>query len=56
MTDANGEIAAPSSGLTTAPDHVKLAVDLIVMLEQNNIDANTALLALELVKADLQKK
>lgn len=44
------------SGLESAPKHVQLAVDLIMLLEQNEVDNQTALQALELVKADLQEK
>ncbi len=42
--------------LALAPDHVKLAVDLIVLLEQQQISATTILAALELVKQDTEKK
>ncbi len=45
-----------SSPLDNAPEHVKLAVDLIYLLESNEIPAQTALDAIELVKADLQEK
>lgn len=45
-----------SSALDNAPEHVKLAVDLIYLLESNEIPAQTALNAIELVKADLQAK
>lgn len=51
MTDSE-----QSSALDNAPEHVKLAVDLIYLLESNEIPAQTALDALELVKADLQDK
>lgn len=44
------------SGLDNAPEHIKLAVDLIYLLESNEIPAQTALDAIELVKADLQEK
>ena len=37
-------------------DHIKLAVDLILLLEQNNISPNTALKAIEIVKKDFEKK
>ncbi|WP_199611194.1 pleiotropic regulatory protein RsmS [Flocculibacter collagenilyticus] len=42
--------------LDNAPEHIKLAVDLIMLLEQNKIDPNTALQALEIVKNDLEKR
>lgn len=45
-----------SSPLDTAPDEIKLAVDLIYLLESNEVDIETALAALEIVKSDLQKK
>ncbi|MBD1557903.1 pleiotropic regulatory protein RsmS [Vibrio sp. S9_S30] len=45
-----------SSPLNTAPDEIKLAVDLIYLLESNEIEVETALAALEIVKSDLQKK
>ena len=37
-------------------DHIKLAVDLILILEQNNICPSTALKAIEIVKKDFEKK
>ncbi|OOV87795.1 DUF2496 domain-containing protein [Oceanospirillum linum] len=42
--------------LETAPDHIKLAVDLIEILETNGIDNRTAELALEVVLKDLRAK
>lgn len=42
--------------LTDAPVHVKLAVEIIMLLEQNQIPETTALAALEIVKQDLQTK
>ena len=39
-----------------APDDVKLAVDLIVLLEENQIPARTVLRALDIVKRDYEKK
>lgn len=47
---------AQSSALENAPEHVKLAVDLIYLLESNEIPAETALAAIELVQADLTSK
>lgn len=40
--------------LNDAPDEVKLAVDLIYLLESNQVDLTTALKAIELVKRDLE--
>lgn len=45
-----------SSSLESAPAEVKLAVDLIYLLEANEIDPETALKALEIVKSDLLNK
>lgn len=42
--------------LETAPDDVKLAVDLIMLLESHNIAPETVLRALEMVKQDYTKK
>ena len=42
--------------LENAPDDVKLAVDLIVLLEENQIPARTMLRALDIVKRDYEKK
>ncbi|TMR09610.1 DUF2496 domain-containing protein, partial [Escherichia coli] len=38
------------------PDYDKLAVDLIVLLEENQITARTVLHALNIVKSDYEKK
>ncbi|USD64363.1 pleiotropic regulatory protein RsmS [Vibrio sp. SCSIO 43136] len=43
-------------GLEHAPDDIKLAVDLIYLLEENNVDPKTALRAIEMVKQDLLRK
>lgn len=45
-----------SSGLENAPTHVKLAVDLIMLLEQHELPAEDVLAALEIVKSDFQNK
>ena len=45
-----------SSELAKAPAHVQLAVDIILLLEQHDIDATTALLALDIVKKDFENK
>ena len=42
--------------LENAPDDVKLAVDLIVLLEENQIPASTGPRALDIVKRDYEKK
>jgi len=42
--------------LEQAPDHVKLAVDLIELLESNPIPNETVILALDLVLADFKSK
>ncbi|BBN80892.1 DUF2496 domain-containing protein [Pseudoalteromonas sp. A25] len=45
-----------SNSLEKAPQHVKLAVDLILLLEQNNVSAEDVLAALEIVKSDFEQK
>ncbi len=45
-----------SDSLDNAPSHVKLAVDLIMILEQNNIQPSEALDALKIVESDFQQK
>lgn len=42
--------------LENAPDDVKLAVDLIMLLEEHAIPPETVLKALEIVKRDFEKK
>ncbi|AZZ97602.1 DUF2496 domain-containing protein [Pseudoalteromonas rubra] len=42
--------------LESAPEHIKLAVDLIMLLEQNEVPAEQVLAALEIVQADFTKK
>ncbi|GAD91253.1 MULTISPECIES: pleiotropic regulatory protein RsmS [Vibrio] len=49
-------MSEPTSPLDNAPDDVKLAVDLIYLLESNEVDIETALSALEMVKNDLLSK
>ncbi len=44
------------SPLEDAPEEVKLAVDLIYLLETNNIDPETALKAIQIVQTDLKNK
>lgn len=45
-----------SKELTQAPTHVKLAVDLIMLLEQHEVAADDVLKALEIIKSDYEKK
>ncbi|AIK13052.1 conserved hypothetical protein [Pectobacterium atrosepticum SCRI1043] len=42
--------------LENAPPEVKLAVDLIMLLEENQIEPRIALAALAMVQADFEKK
>lgn len=42
--------------LEQAPDEVKLAVDLIMLLENHQIPAQTVLAALEMVRQDYLRK
>ncbi|WP_071608855.1 pleiotropic regulatory protein RsmS [Entomohabitans teleogrylli] len=42
--------------LEQAPDEVKLAVDLIMLLEEHEIPTETALAALEIVRRDFLRK
>lgn len=41
--------------LNSAPKHIQLAVDLIQLLEENHIEPELALKALEIVSQDCQK-
>lgn len=52
----NKDASHTPSGLENAPDDVKLAVDLIYLLESHHIDVDVALSALDMVKADLLNK
>lgn len=45
-----------SNSLDTAPTHVKLAVDLIMLLEEHRVPADEVLAALEIVRSDYQNK
>ena len=45
-----------SSPLYNAPEEIKLAVDLIYLLESNEIDPKVALEAIKIVQQDLQAK
>lgn len=42
--------------LENAPAEVKLAVDLIMLLEENQLEAATVLAALDIVRRDYEKK
>lgn len=42
--------------LEKAAEHIKLAVDLIQLLEENELEPDTVLRALALVKDDFQRK
>ncbi|CAH0258101.1 pleiotropic regulatory protein RsmS [Erwinia aphidicola] len=42
--------------LDTAPEEVKLAVDLIMLLEENQIAPETVLAALAIVQRDFEQK
>ncbi len=42
--------------LKNAPDEVKLAVDLIMLLEENQVSAKTVLGALDIIKRDYENK
>ena len=45
-----------NSSLDDAPAEIKLAVDLIYLLETNEIDPETALKAIKIVQSDLENK
>ncbi|UKA05544.1 pleiotropic regulatory protein RsmS [Photobacterium damselae subsp. damselae] len=45
-----------NSPLDSAPAEIKLAVDIIYLLESNEIDPAIALAALAIVKTDLERK
>ena len=45
-----------SSPLDNAPDEIKLAVDLIYLLENNEVEKETAIKALEIVLNDYKNK
>ena len=42
--------------LANAPKHVQLAIDLIMLLEQHDVQPQDVIAALEIVKADYQAK
>lgn len=45
-----------TSPLDQAPTHIKLAVDLIMILEQHDVAPEEVLKALEIVRSDFEKK
>ena len=45
-----------SKPLEDAPTHIKLAVDLIMILEQHDVEPEEVLKALDIVKSDFEKK
>lgn len=45
-----------ATGLDDAPEEIKLAVDLIYLLESNNVEPTTALAAIKIVQSDLEAK
>ncbi|PSU24157.1 pleiotropic regulatory protein RsmS [Photobacterium kishitanii] len=47
---------SPVSPLENAPAEIKLAVDLICILEDNAIDPKIVLSALDIVRHDFEKK
>ena len=56
MTDDTDNGQDNHIGLASAPVHIKLAVDLIMLLEQQHISDRDILAALDIVKTDYQKK
>lgn len=44
------------NALENAPAEIKLAVDLIYLLESNDIEPNTAIAALDIVRKDYERK
>ena len=47
---------AATTSLDNAPAEIKLAVDLICLLEDNDIDPQTVLSAIDIVRHDFEKK
>ncbi|MDP2559949.1 DUF2496 domain-containing protein [Psychrobium sp. 1_MG-2023] len=45
-----------TSPLEQAPDHIKLAVDLIQILEESEVNKEVAIKALHIVLTDLQRE
>ncbi len=55
-TNASIEKDTTASPLDNAPDEIKLAVDLIYLLENNNVKKEIAIKALEIVLNDFKNK
>ncbi|WP_419465465.1 pleiotropic regulatory protein RsmS [Aliivibrio fischeri] len=55
QTEVEVQTETPSP-LDNAPDEIKLAVDLIYLLECNEVDKETAIKALEIVLSDFKNK
>ena len=55
QTEVEVQTETPSS-LDNAPNEIKLAVDLIYLLESNEVDKETAIKALEIVLSDFKNK
>ena len=53
MTNSKNE---QNNSLETAPEEIKLAVDLIQLLEENELELETTIQALEIVLADFKNK
>lgn len=49
-------MSSSNQGLDNAPDEIKLAVDLIYLLESNEVDPKVALAALKIVQSDFERK
>ena len=49
-------ISTTSTALDNAPAEIKLAVDLIYLLEEHDLDNDTVLAALEIVRKDFENK
>lgn len=49
-------MSSSNIGLESAPDEIKLAVDLIYLLESNDVDPQVALDALKIVQSDMEQK
>jgi hypothetical protein len=49
-------MSSSNQGLENAPDEIKLAVDLIYLLESNEVDPAIALKALKIVQSDIERK
>lgn len=45
-----------NNSLENAPTYIKLAIDLIMLLEQHQVDPHIALAAIDVVKQDLEQK